>query len=150
MVTAALYLQVDKATGTIYYLTSDKRPLLAERSRESRILEKPTYGAPRARLYLDWAKNELISAMGSGIRATLSLKGTAKYISHGGNRLPMIVSDRGYGLVFATDGPTLSCTLPTYGSQVCAEQTDVLDYYFILGTDADNVIETFRTYFDGK
>ena len=148
LVTGALYLQVDKATGTIYYMTKEKRPLLAERSRESRILEKPTYGNSRARLYLDWTKNENLFAMGSGIRASLSLKGTAKYISHNGKRLPMVVSDRGYGLVMANDGPTLCCTLPTYGSQICAEQADVLDYYFILGTGVEDVVETYLKYFN--
>lgn len=149
LVTNALYLQVDKATGTIYYMTREKKPLLAERSRECRILEKPTYGTPRARLYLDWAKNENLFAMGTGIRAALSLKGTAKYISHGGKRLPMVVSDRGYGLVPAADGPTLCCTLPTYGSQICVEPAEALDYYFIQGDNPEAVIETYRKFFNG-
>lgn len=176
MVTGTLYLQVDKATGSIYYMTGDKRPLLAERSRESRILEKPTYGNPRARLYLDWAKNESLFAMGSGIRATLSLKGTARYISHSGGtsvqsplarntallkksaaatqsplsnpknveRLPMIVSDRGYGLMIASTAPTLCCTLPTYGMHVCVDGAEVLDYYFIAGKTSEEIIEIYR------
>lgn len=150
MKTRELYLQVDKSTGAITYMTSDKRPLLAERSRESRILEKPTYGNPRARLYLDWARNETLNALGTGIRATLSLKGTARYISHSGGtsgrigRLPMIVSDRGYGLVIASTTPTLSCTLPTYGTHVCVDDVELLDYYFIAGKNTEHVIECYR------
>ena len=176
LVTAKLYLQVDKATGTIYYMTGDKRPLLAERSRESRILEKPTYGNPRARLYLDWVKNETLNALGTGTRATLSLKGTARYISHCNGisgqsplarnaallkesaaatqsplsnpknveRLPMIVSDRGYGLVIASTAPTLCCTLPTYGMHVCVDGADVLDYYLIAGKNTEEIIGNYR------
>ena len=146
LVTGALYLQVDKSTGTIYYMTTDKRPLLAERRKESRILEKPTYGAPRARLYLDWMKNESLNALGTGIRASLSLKGTARYISHSGNviRLPMIVSDRGYGLVFASTNPTICCTLPTYGTHVCVDDTDVLDYYLIACKTTEDMIACYR------
>lgn len=176
LVTGKLYLQVDKSTGTIYYMTGDKRPLLAERSRESRILEKPTYGNSRARLYLDWAKNENLTALGSGIRATLSLKGTARYISHcsgvsvqspltrnaapakdgmttlqsplsrpkNTERLPMIVSDRGYGLVIASTAPTLCCTLPTYGTHVCVDGADVLDYYVIAGKNTEEIIDNYR------
>ena len=172
LLTNALYLQIDKATGTIYYFTKEKRPLLAERFRESRILEKPTLGSVRSRLYLDWAKNESLYAMGSGIRAALSLKGTARYISHCNGvsnqsplakgisqdhsipermqRLPMVVSDKGYGIVIASDGPTFCCTLPTYGSHICTEQTDVLDYYFIFGGNTETVIDEYRTFFNGR
>lgn len=146
LVTDNLYLQVDKATGTIYYMTSDRRPLLAERSKECRILEKPTFGSPRARLYLDWAKNENLYALGTGIRATLALKGSARYISHTGRveKLPMVVSDRGYGLVIAASGPVLSCTLPTYGAHICIENADVLDYYFIVGKDSEELVSTYN------
>ena len=150
MKTREIYLQVDKATGSISYMTGDKKPLLAERNRESRILEKPTYGNARARLYLDFAKTETLLAMGSGIRATLSLKGTAKYISHLGiisgntRRLPMIVSDRGYGLMIASNAPTLSCTLPTYGTHICVDGADVLDYYLIVGKTTEDIIESYR------
>ncbi|MBE5971551.1 MAG: DUF4968 domain-containing protein [Lachnoclostridium sp.] len=146
MKTREIYLQVDRATGSISYQTADKRPLLTERSRESRILEKPTYGNPRARLYLDWTKNESLNAMGSGIRAALSLKGTARYISHLGktDRLPMVVSDRGYGLVIASNAPTFCCTLPTYGMHVCVDGAEVLDYYLITGKNTEEIIEVYR------
>ncbi len=143
--TDALYLQVDKATGSICYMTNDKRPLLMERPKESKILEKPTFGGPRARLYLEWAKTETLSALGTGTRAVLSLKNTARYISHTGRveRLPMLVSDRGYGIVMAADGPVLACTLPTYGSHLCAEQAEILDYYFIAGKHTEELISIY-------
>ena len=146
LVTGGLYLQVDKATGTIYYMTADRRPLLAERSKESRILEKPTYGNPRARLYLEWTKNENLYALGTGIRATLALKGTARYISHTGRveKLPMVVSDKGYGLVIASADPTLCSTLPTYGAQICVDGANVLDYYFISGKTPEDIIASYR------
>ncbi|MBR6614916.1 MAG: AAA family ATPase [Lachnospiraceae bacterium] len=146
LVTGGLYLQVDKATGTIYYMTADRRPLLAERSKESRILEKPTYGNPRARLYLEWTKNENLYALGTGIRATLALKGTARYISHTGRveKLPMVVSDKGYGLVIASADPTLCSTLPTYGAQICVDGANVLDYYFIFGKTPEDIIASYR------
>lgn len=144
--TDALYLQVDKTTGSICYMTSDKRPLLMERPKESKILEKPTFGSPRARLYLDWNKTEALSALGTGKKASLSLKGTARYISHTGRveRLPMLVSDRGYGIVMAADGPVLGCTLPTYGSHLCAEQAEMLDYYFLVGKNTEEIVSLYE------
>lgn len=143
--TDAVYLQIDKTTGSICYMTSDKKPLFMERPKESKILEKPTFGSPRARLYLEWAKNETLSALGTGTRATLSLKGTARYISHTGRveRLPMLVSDRGYGIVIAADDPVLGCTLPTYGSHLCAEQAEILDYYVLVGKNTEEIISVY-------
>lgn len=143
--TDELHLQVEKSTGAICYMTRDQRLLLMERNKECRILEKTTFGGPRARLYLNWEKNENLYALGTGTRATLSLKGTARYISHTGpvERLPMVISDRGYGLVIAADGPVLSCTLATYGLHICAERAQVLDYYFILGKHPEEIISIY-------
>lgn len=143
--TAGLYLQVDKRTGTIYYMNGDKRPLLAERNRECRLIETPSLGQPRARLFLDWPKQEPLFALGSGIRATLPLKGVSRYISHSRkvDKLPMVLSERGYGIVIASDGPVFCCNLPTHGTHICAENTDVLDYYLIAGSDFEDLIREY-------
>lgn len=145
MKTREIYLQAEKATGAITFMTIDKKPLLAERKNECHLLEKPTFGPPRARLYLDWAKNEVLAALGTGIRANLPLKNVARYISHNKrvNKLPMVVSDKGYGLVVASGEPVFCCTLPTHGMHVCVENTDILDYYFIIGKNAEEIISTY-------
>ena len=143
--TTEIYLQVEKATGAITYMTVDRHPILAERKNECRLLEKPTYGQPRARLFLDWAKNENLDALGTGIRASLPLKNAARYISHNKrvDKLPMVVSNRGYGLVLASDEPVFCCTLPTHGMHVCVENAEVLDYYFIIGKNAEEIVSTY-------
>lgn len=143
--TKDLYLQVEKATGAIFYFAADKRPLLAERRNECRLLERPSFGYPRARLFLDWAKNETLFALGTGIRATLPLNNAARYISHNArvDKLPMVISDRGYGLVVASGNPVFCCTLPTHGTHICAEHTEVLDYYFIIGKNSEEIISTY-------
>lgn len=126
-------------------MTVDRHPILAERKNECRLLEKPTYGQPRARLFLDWAKNENLDALGTGIRASLPLKNAARYISHNKrvDKLPMVVSNRGYGLVLASDEPVFCCTLPTHGMHVCVENAEVLDYYFIIGKNAEEIVSTY-------
>lgn len=140
-----IYLKIEKETGAIYYMTRDKQPLLAERSKESRLLEKNPRIQPRARLYLDWSKNENLYALGAGTKANLSLKGVARYISHkkSADKLPMVFSDKGYGLVMATDGPVFCCHIPTYGPHLCAENTELLDYYFIMGNDIQELVSTY-------
>ncbi|MBO5069815.1 MAG: AAA family ATPase, partial [Roseburia sp.] len=146
MKTSDIYLQVDKGTGTIQYMTRDKQPLLAERSRESRLLEKTPQGVPRARLYLDWPKKEKLNALGAGTKAELSLTGAARYISHIGrvDKLPMVISDKGYALLVAADGPVFCCDIPTYGNHLCVENAELLDYYFIIGKDTSEFVSTYN------
>ena len=46
--------------------------------------------------------------------------------------------------MIASNAPTLSCTLPTYGTHICVDDADVLDYYFIIGKTAEDIIESYR------
>lgn len=140
-----IYLKVDKGTGTICYMTKDKQPLLAERSKESRLLEKTSEGHSRVRLYLDWPKNENLYAIGPGTKTTLPLKGITRYISHkkSVDKLPLVLSDKGYALLVAADGPVFCCDIPTYGTHLCAENTELLDYYFIMGKDTKELVSTY-------
>ena len=140
-----IYLKVEKETGTIYYMTRDKKPLLAERSKESRLFEHHSQNGSRARLYLDWPKNENLYALGTKTKADFPLKGVARYISHkkSTGKLPMIYSGKGYALLLATDSPVFCCHIPTYGTHLCMENSKLLDYYFIIGKDTQELISTY-------
>ena len=149
--TDEICLQVDKSTGSIFYMTRDKSPLLAERSKESHVIEKTLQGPPRVRLYLDWPKNENLYGLGMGTKAELSLKGTARYISHkvSADRLPMVISERGYALLIASDGPVVCCDIPNYGPHIMAENTEILDYYFVTGANSSEIISAYE-YLNGR
>ena len=151
LTTDDIYLQAAKETGAVTFLTRGKQPLLAERSKESRLLEKTPQGQSRARQYLDWPKNENLYALGAGTKAELSLKGSARYISHTGSvdKLPLILSDKGYALLVAADGPVFCCDVPIYGPHLCAENAELLDYYFIVGKDAKELLAAYN-YLCGK
>ncbi|MBQ4564667.1 MAG: DUF4968 domain-containing protein [Lachnospiraceae bacterium] len=142
--TDELCLQVDKANGNIHYLDRDKRPLLSEREKECRLIEKTSQGGSRVRLYLDWPKSEKIYAQGAGTKAELPLNGAARYISHPkGSRPPMVVSERGYGLAIASGDPVLCCGISNYGTHLLAEGTEVLDYYFIARREGDGSTDSY-------
>lgn len=146
MKTEDIYLQMDKTTGAITYMNTQKKVLLTERSKESRIMETTTQGQSRGRLYLEWPKNENLYGMGAGTKAELSLKGVARYISHVGKpeKLPMVVSEKGYALVMANPGSVFCCNVPAYGIHICEEQTGVLDYYFIIGNTKEELIDRYH------
>ena len=164
LVTDELCLQVDKATGALRYLTRDKKLLLAERTREARQVEDlpvsqamhssstlapPSLGASAASsrvcrnwLYLDWQKEEKLYGLGNADTAAIPLRGTARYLSQNG-LLPFLLSDKGYGILLASDGPAFACDIPTYGSYLYTEGTGQLDYYFIVGKQAGTILSAF-------
>ena len=137
-----LCLQVDKASGAVRYLSGEKKPLLAERSRDCRLIEDG--GAqPRAWLYLDRAKGEKLYAPGMQGEKGISLNASARYISHGGAELPLLLSENGYGMLIASRKPVISCDIPLYGACLCAEGEQMLDFYFIAGKQQLTIMNAY-------
>ena len=151
LMTDELFVQVDKGTGAIRYMTRDKKLLLTERSKECRQLESTADGRFKTWLYLDWQKKETIYGMGAGDNAGMNLRKTARYISHGNNigELPFILSDQGYGMVLAADSPVMCCDIPTYGSYLHAESEEQMDFYFITGKRQNTIMNAYA-YLCGK
>ena len=151
LMTDELWLQVDKSTGAIRYMTRDKKLLLAERSRECRQLENGTDGKSKTWFYLDLQKNETVYGMGTAETAGLNLRKTARYISHEKSigELPFILSDQGYGIVMAADSPVISCDIPTYGTYLHAENEEQMDFYFITGKRQNTIMNAYA-YLCGK
>ncbi|MDE6319378.1 MAG: DUF4968 domain-containing protein, partial [Lachnospiraceae bacterium] len=151
LVTDELILQVDKATGSIRYLTRDKKLLLAERGKESRQIETGLDGRNQSWLFLDWQKNENLFGMGVQGERGINLRGTATYISHGNHtsELPFLLSDHGYGILIAADGPTMCCNISTYGSYLYTENEMQMDFYFIAGEKQNDIMSAYA-YLCGK
>ncbi len=158
--TDEILLQVNKSTGAIRYMTREKKLLLAERARECRQLENRSGGNGGAArrtstfqswLFLEYAKDEHLYSFGPENRSGLSLRGTARYISHcaEAKALPFLLSDKGYGILLAAEGPLFSCDLPAYGSYLSAESVAQMDYYFIAGKKQDTILNAYA-YLCGK
>lgn len=168
--TGELLLQADKATGAIVYMTPEKKLLLAERKQECRQMEDKysmgnKAGGSHSRLFLDWQKGEQILALeylsGPEGQPGLSLRGTARILSGQGapggmGGLPLILSDRGYGLIPAATGLCFSCDIPAYGSYLYmenkdsgeakgsrAEENHFMDYYVIAGRQQRTILGAY-------
>ncbi len=195
LLTDELCLRIDKSTGAVLYMTRDRKPLLAEPPKDYRQLEAVGEASLSARLFLNLAKNENLTAVntsraslaprlhGNTSRASLAscshgntskaslahqaamnagqsrsltaekaaqsctadaqshipLSGTARFISQDDPLcpFPLVVSDRGYGLMAASGSPVIFCSLP--GSAACIHITkcDQLDFYFLLGDEKE-------------
>lgn len=151
LMTDELLLQTDKSTGAIRYMTRDKKLLLAERSRECRQLESGVNGELKTWLYPDWQKNETVYAMGTAETAGMNLRKCARYISHDEHigELPFLLSDQGYGIVIAADGPVISCDIPAYGTYIHVENEEQIDFYFITGKRQSTIMNAYA-YLCGK
>ena len=148
LMTDELYLQVDKASGAIRYMTRDKKLLLAERSKECRQMDRPLKGDMRSWLYLDWQKGENLYGLGPNQVLSPNLRGTARYLSHDASdreasELPFVLSDKGYGILIASDGPTFCCDISSYGSYLYTEGLSQMDYYFIAGKRSATILSAY-------
>lgn len=150
LVTDELCLQVDKLSGSVNYMTRDKKLLLAEKPSESRRMEEGREGKNKAWLYLEWQKGENLYGFDKD-KGGLNLRGSARYISHerGSDELPILLSDKGYGILVAADGPVFCCDVPAYGSYLHTEEEIQMDYYFIAGKQQTTVLNAYA-YLCGK
>ncbi len=150
LLTDELCLRVDKATGAVRYLTRDKKLLLAERGREPRQIEGIPGKRSRMWNFWDWQKDEVLYALGGKDAKGMKLRGTARYISDSRTgELPFVLSDKGYGILLAVDGPVISCDLSAYGSYFCMENGTQMDFYFITGKQQTTILHAYA-YLCGK
>lgn len=131
--TGEVTVRVEKATGAVSYLDGRGNLLLTEKKTEGRRLE-----GDRNRLFFEWQKGEQLFARAPKGQEALKLRGSAFYISDG-ERLPFLLSDRGYAILPATLGNVICCDIPAYGSWLYAEpltsgkEASQQDYYFLAG-----------------
>lgn len=144
LTTDELCLQIDKITGAIRYMTHDKKLLLSERNKECRQIETGLNGQNKTWLFLDFQKNENLYGMGTPAQNGIKLRGSARYISPGSatGELPFLISDKGYGILLASDGPAICCDISTYGSYLYTEE-NAIDYYFIAGKRQNTILNAY-------
>ena len=160
LLTDELCLRVDKAAGTIQYMTRDRRLLMAESPKDCRVLEAVGNVSLSAWINLRPDKKEVLTALDPGAAASdkaavsdraeitscmpdrqerIPLRGQACFISpeDPDRPFPLIVSDRGYALMPAAGSPVLFCDLPAYGSYIHITKCAQMDFYFLLGDETE-------------
>ena len=141
--TDEICLRINRGSGAIHYMTRDKKLLLAEREKECRQIEDGPNGKAKGRLYLEWQKKEVLYAPGNGGNVGVTLRGEARYISHGNGKPAVVISEQGYGMVLAAD-TAACCDIPAYGSYLYMENKGQMDFYFVVGKGKKEVEEACR------
>lgn len=76
----------------------------------------------------------------------MDLTNKARYISFGGRqqRLPLVVSNKGYGIAPAASRTALFCNIKMYGQYLYADGDTQSDYYFINGGGIGHTLELYK------
>ncbi len=139
--TKELNVYIDKATGRLTFTDPKNKVLLAEKKTAARQCDGMDNW-----IYFDWEKKEKLFAKGLATEAFEPLTNRAMYISYGGKRLqlPMVWSDKNYGIAVACETTASCCAIPMYGPYIYMEG-DEIDYYFITGPSRADIVTDYKT-----
>lgn len=141
--TGKLTVRIDKKSGALQFFDKKEKLLLAEKAALPRQAE--TVGKPQTWVYFDWPKKEKLSAKGILADDLERMNQKARYISFGGKRMrmPLLVSEYGYGIAVAAKETVMCCNLSMYGPYLYTEGDGQIDYYFLYGGDYGKILEFY-------
>ena len=106
------------------------------------VVDRQAY---HTKLEFEWATGEALYGLGSHEEGMFNLRGQHQFLYQHNMKVvvPVLVSTRGYGLVFD------SCSLmifhdDAFGSYLWSDVDDELDYYFIYGPEFDQLVHEVR------
>ena len=139
-------LVLDKKAGTISYCNDEGDILCIEGKDSERELEKlPDSDKFRTKIYLTFDDTEGVYGFGQSDDGSWNLRNSTYYVYQANRRIaiPMMVSDKGYGVLMGTES---LCTFSdgADGAYVQTEASNYLDYYFVGGGDMFSIIRDFR------
>jgi len=145
--------RVNRATGAVVFFDKNGNTMLAEKSDGGKSLTPTHVGQIdmlRSTQVFEFPADEFVYGLGQHPDAPMGYRGAKLHLQQE-NRIvavPVLLSSRGYGVLWdnaavtdvdagATDKAALSWT---------SEAADAIDYYFIYGPEADNVIAAYRQF----
>lgn len=142
--TGKLILRIEKKTGALLFFNKERKLLLAENAALPRQVEN--VGDFQTWVYFDWPKNEKLSAKGILADDLERMNHKARYISFGGKklRMPLVVSEHGYGIGVAARKTVMCCNIPMYGTYLYTAGEKQIDYYFLYGGDYKATLELYK------
>ena len=138
--TEKVTVRIAKNNGAVCFYNEKKQLLLAEKAEEPRFQEGGCNWT-----FFEWEKSEHLKAKGLLAADFMDVTAKAKYISHGGKklRMPLVISEKGYGLAVASKGTVLFCGIRTFEPYIMAEGSQS-DYYFISEKNREKLVEIYQ------
>ena len=138
--TEKVTVRIEKKNGALCFYNEKKQLLLAEKAEEPRFCKNQCNW-----IFFDLEKPEHLKAKGLLATDFIDVTAKAKYISYGGKklRMPLIISEKGYGIAVASKGTVLFCGIRAFGPYIMAEG-EQSDYYFISGQDREKLLDIYQ------
>ena len=138
--TEKVTVRIAKNNGAVCFYNEKKQLLLTEKAEEPRFQEGGCNWT-----FFEWEKSEHLKAKGLLATDFMDVTAKAKYISHGGKklRMPLVISEKGYGLAVASKGTVLFCGIRTFEPYIMAEGSQS-DYYFISEKNREKLVEIYQ------
>ena len=132
IVTKKLIIRMEKKTGALSFLDMKGILLFKESGKAAHQIEPEVL---KTWNYFEWAKNERIFAKGILDSDLEQVTGKARYISIGGKkkRMPLLLSQKGYGLSISAEDTVSFCGGGVYGQYICTEKEKQIDYFVLYG-----------------
>lgn len=107
------------------------------------VYEKTLY---HTALHMEFDDNEYLYGLGQSSDGTFLLRNTTQFLHQANMKIaiPVIISNRGYGLYFPTESPAVFQDTKN-GALFRTYADSFLDYYLINGTCIDDVVSGFRS-----
>ncbi len=143
--TKKLVVRVEKKTGAVAFYDTKGTLLFKESGKEPRQIEPDI---SKTWNYFEWAKNEKIVAKGILDRDLEQVNGKARYISIGGKkkRMPLLLSQKGYGIAVSAEHTASFCGVGMYGQYICTENETQIDYYVLFGGSNEENLRLYKLF----
>ncbi len=137
-------VRIDKKTGAVMFFNQEEKLLLSEKKALPRQIEWT--GISQTWSYFEWKKEEKLWAKGNLPDDLERMNQKARYISFGGRklRMPLLISEYGYGIGVSAERTVMCCDIPMYGTYLYTDGTKQIDYYFLYGGNNKNTLELYR------
>jgi alpha-D-xyloside xylohydrolase len=147
--TARMKALVNTATGALSYTDTNDQLILSEDSKSTTPATVEGVSTYKIQSAFKSPADEALFGLGQHQDSAMNLKGATEHIlnSNGWINIPMLVSNKGYGIFwdnYSTSdfaGNDTNNTKYSYTS----EAGEMLDYYFFYGPSIDRVVALYRT-----
>ncbi len=143
--TKKLVVRVEKKSGAVAFYDTKGTLLFKESGKEPRQIEPDLL---KTWTYFEWAKNERIVAKGILDRDLEPVNGKARYISIGGKkkRMPLLLSQKGYGIAVSAEHTVSFCSVGMYGQYISAEKESRIDYSVLFGGSNEENLRLYKLF----
>ena len=147
LATDKLKAVVERASGALHYLGPDGKPLTTEGYRTLRPVEVNGEKTFHAEVFFPiYGSHEGLYGLGQHQAGVWNYRGETIDLSQENTQIavPLLVSTNGYGIFWNNPSRSRVDNRFVHSLYISAEVADRIDYYFIYGPEADQIIGHYR------